>query len=126
MVQFILYVSDQEKSRDFYKQVLALEPSLDVPGITEFTFSESCKLGLMSENGIAKILGDKIPHPATGNGIPRCELYLHVDDVEETYNRAVQAGANEINPIQKRDWGDIVGYVSDTDGHIIAFACSAI
>ena len=124
MFQFILYVSNQHKSREFYKQVLNIEPSLDVPGMTEFTLSENCSLGIMPENGIAKILGDKTPHPSTGNGIPRCEIYLYVADCNEYYNRAIRAGAKEVNPVQKRDWGDTVGYVSDPDGHIVAFARS--
>ncbi len=33
---FILYVSDQQVSRDFYAAGLGLEPVLDVPGMTEF------------------------------------------------------------------------------------------
>ena len=122
MVQFIIYVSDQDRSRDFYRKVLNIEPALDVPGMTEFIFSESCRLGIMPETGIAKILGDKTLHPSLGNGIPRCEIYLHVNNVNEYYNRAIKAGAREINPVKKRDWGDTAGYVSDPDGHIIAFA----
>lgn len=121
-VEFILYVSNQSASRDFYKEVLQLEPSLDVPGMTEFVLNENCKLGLMPEAGIAKILSDKTPHPETGKGIPRCELYLSVTNVTEYFNRAINTGANVVSPIQKRDWGDTVGYVNDPDGHIIAFA----
>ncbi len=120
--EFIIYVSDQNKSRDFYKNVLLLEPVLDVNGMTEFQLSEYTKLGIMPEAGIAKILGDKTPHPASGNGIPRCELYLYVDNAIEYYQRAVNEGAKEISPVQARDWGDAAGYLSDLDGHIIAFA----
>ena len=54
MVEFILYVADQNRSRNFYAQVLQKEPSLNVPGMTEFDLNETCKLGLMPENGIAK------------------------------------------------------------------------
>lgn len=120
--EIILYVADQQKSRDFYSIILNKKPSLDVPGMTEFTLTESLKLGLMPENGIAKILSDKTPHPSSGNGIPRCELYILIDNLEETYNQAVKAGAKEISSIQDRDWGDRVGYLADFDGHIIAFA----
>jgi len=35
-VEFILYVADQEKSKLFYQNLFQLEPSLDVPGMTEF------------------------------------------------------------------------------------------
>ena len=121
-VEFILYVSDQSRSKEFYKTLLQLEPALDVPGMTEFQLNEYTKLGIMPEKGIAKILCDKTPHPEIGNGIPRCELYLNVENIEEYYNRAINAGAKEVSLIQERDWGDIVGYVSDLDGHIIAFA----
>jgi catechol 2,3-dioxygenase-like lactoylglutathione lyase family enzyme len=120
--EFILYVKDQQKSKDFYSRVLALEPSLDTDGMTEFMLSENTKLGLMPEKGIAKILGGKTPHPETGNGIPRCELYLYVDDANEYFSRSLENGAGEISPVAGRSWGDTAGYVSDPDGHVIAFA----
>lgn len=118
----ILYVADQQRSRDFYMEVLAQHPTLDVAGMTEFTLDESLKLGLMPENGIAKILGDATPHPATGWGIPRCELYILTETMEEMYNRAIEAGGREVSAIELRSWGDTAGYIADPDGHIIAFA----
>lgn len=121
-IQFILYVSDQEKSKHFYEELLSLKPALHVPGMTEFQLSEGTKLGLMPENGIATILSDKIPHPITGNGIPRCELYLKVKNTEDYIQRGIQLGAKMISPLQSRDWGDKAGYIADADGHIIAFA----
>ena len=120
--EFILYVADQHRSRDFYSAVLQKQPTLDVPGMTEFDLAEGLKLGLMPENGIAKILADKTPHPGSGNGIPRCELYILAGAAEESHHRALAAGAKEISPVSDRDWGDRVGYVADPDGHIIAFA----
>jgi predicted enzyme related to lactoylglutathione lyase len=122
MVEFILYVSEQNRSRNFYAQILQKAPSLDVPGMTEFDLNDTCKLGLMPENGIAKILGDHLPHPAIGSGIPRCELYLFVEDPEDACERAIRIGAKNISPSASRDWGHSVGYVSDPDGHILAFA----
>lgn len=90
--------------------------------MTEFKLAENCKLGLMPNNGIAKILSDKTPHPNEGNGIPRCELYLYVDDIELEFDNALKAGAKIISSIEARDWGDKVSYFADIDGHIIAFA----
>ena len=120
--QFILYVSDQEKSKQFYEKLLGIKPSLHVPGMTEFQLSETTKLGLMPENGIAKILGNSTPHPNTGNGIPRCEIYLKVKNANEYMKIGIQLGAKLISPLQQRDWGDKVGYLLDADGHVIAFA----
>jgi catechol 2,3-dioxygenase-like lactoylglutathione lyase family enzyme len=118
----ILYVSDQASSKRFYEAVLDKRPVLDVPGMTEFQISDNFLLGLMPENGIAKIICPKVPHPSTGKGIPRCELYLFVADPTESLERAVNNGAILISRSERRDWGDDVAYCSDPDGHIIAFA----
>lgn len=120
--QTILYVADQELSSKFYQNIFCCEPSLHVQGMTEFTFFDHCKLGLMPNVGIAKILADKTSHPSEGSGIPRCELYLRVDDVQVEFENALKSGAVLISPILDRDWGDTVCYFADPDGHIIAFA----
>ncbi len=121
-ILFILYVKDQQKSCSFYKSLLLQEPVLNVTGMTEFQLSDSTKLGLMPEEGIAKILKDIVPHPSKGNGIPRCELYMNVNNPEEYYKRAVKIGALPISDLMLRDWGDEAAYCADPDGHIIAFA----
>ena len=120
MVEFILYVAHQESSKAFYQLVLNKQPVLDVPGMTEFMLADNCKLGLMPESGIAKILNGKTPDPGSGSGIPRCELYLYTEDISGFYERLISAGGKEISPIEARSWGDKVGYFSDPDGHIIA------
>ncbi|MDY0077007.1 MAG: lactoylglutathione lyase [Bacteroidales bacterium] len=124
-IEFILYVTNQKKSTAFYQQLLEITPSLDVPGMTEFHLAERIKLGLMPENGIAKILEDKVPHPQQGSGIPRCELYLKVKNAAAYIQRGIQLGGKAISDLKSRNWGDTVGYIADLDGHIIAFAESA-
>ena len=125
-LEFILYVSNQEKSRDFYQILLLQNPNTDVPGMTEFALNEFVKIGLMPNDGIAKIITPALPHPNSGNGIPRCELYLQVENIKTVFEAAKQAGATEISPIALRDWGDFVGYLADFDGHIIALASKSI
>ncbi|MCB0365009.1 MAG: VOC family protein [Bdellovibrionaceae bacterium] len=120
----ILYVEDQERSRDFYSRVLMTKPVLDVPGMTEFLLGGPAVLGLMPNKGIKKLLGDVIVDPETGSGVPRAELYLVVEDPTIMFERAVKEGAKELSPFEMRDWGDRVAYVQDFDGHIIAFAQS--
>lgn len=122
MIEFILYVKDQETSSDFYSRLLRKTPVLNVPGMTEFHLTENCRLGLMPYSSIARILKDKTPDPSTGDGIPRCEIYLNVDDPEYEYKNALECNAGLISEIEERSWGDRVCYFSDPDGHIIAFA----
>lgn len=126
LVATILYVQDQKKSSEFYQKVFRKNPDLNVPGMTEFQISENCKIGIMPCSGIAKILRNKTPNPNQGNGIPRCELYLYVDNIQLEFENALKAKAKLISPIEDRDWGDKVCYFSDFDGHIIAFAEKSI
>lgn len=119
--EFILYVQDQQRSRDLYRVLLDREPVLDVPGMTEFDLG-GCKLGLMPASGIARIITPALPHPDAGHGVPRCELYLRVDDLDAAIARAMQAGLAVISPAAERDWGDRVAYFADPDGHVIALA----
>lgn len=121
-VEFILYVEDQERSALFYRELLKLEKSLHVPGITEFVLSEGCTLGIMPNAGIEKIIGKQMKAPQLGTGIPRCELYLFVDDVNDAFAHALSCGAISVSDVKVRDWGDTVGYVVDPDGHVLAFA----
>jgi uncharacterized glyoxalase superfamily protein PhnB len=76
----------------------------------------------MPVKGIMKILGETFPSTEAIKGVHKCELYLSVANIEECYSRALEAGAVELSPVALRNWGDRVGYLSDPDGHIIAFA----
>ena len=120
--EFILYVADQSRSARFYAALLGIEPRLDVPGMTEFTLSPTCKLGLMPETSIARIVSGPLPHPASASGVPRCELYLMVDDLDRAFKQAELAGARLVNAVSDRDWGHRVVYYADPDGHVIALA----
>ena len=121
-IMFIIYVKSQERSKCFYRELLEIEPSLDVPGMTEFRLSVNTTLGIMPEDGIVRLLEGNIPHPQGANGIPRCEIYLSVDSPDDCYNKLLKAGGSEISEGAIRSWGDYVAYGFDPDGHIIAFS----
>lgn len=121
----ILFVADQQRSTEFYSSVLGITPSLEVPGMTEFSIGETAILGLMPQEGIVRLLGGTIADPALAHEIPRCEVYLVVEDPDRFHERALAAGASELSPLSLRDWGHIAAYCSDLDGHVLAFACPA-
>jgi len=122
--QFILYVSNQAISTEFYSKILDKQPTLFVEGMTEFSLSKSTKLGLMPNDSITKLFPDTIPNPKKATHIPKCELYLEVPSVDKSYKQVLDLGVKPINSPKQRDWGDYVGYVMDFDGHIIAFYSS--
>ncbi len=119
---FILYVKDQGAATRFYTAVLAQQPRLHVPGMTEFDLAQGAVLGLMPEAGIRRLLGDAIADPSSAAGAPRAELYLLVDEPGDFHTRALCAGATEASPLLVRDWGHIAAYSVDPDGHVLAFA----
>jgi uncharacterized glyoxalase superfamily protein PhnB len=45
-------------------------------------------------------------------------IYLYVEDADETFNRAIAAGASAILPMADAFWGDRVGRVMDPAGHV--------
>jgi uncharacterized protein len=118
----IFYVEDQEASTAFYAAVLAEQPTLHVPGMTEFRLTDTAVLGLMPIAGIRRLLGERMPDPASAAGIPRAELYLYVDRPALYHERALRHGAMELSPPRPRSWGDLAGYSLDPEGHVIAFA----
>lgn len=122
---FILFVANQQRSTEFYSSVLGFSPSLDVPGMTEFSIGGTTILGLMPEKGVVRLLGNKIADPALARKVPRCEVYLLVTDPEGVHRRALAAGASELSPFARREWGHNAAYSIDLDGHILAFACPA-
>lgn len=121
----ILYVKNQEDSRSFYEKLFGFKPTLDVSGMTEFQLVNNVLLGLMPEDGIVRILKNRIQNPKEAKGVPRSEIYLFVDDPDEYYSRAINAGGTGISKTELRSWGDYVAYCADIDGHILAFARKA-
>jgi uncharacterized glyoxalase superfamily protein PhnB len=90
--------------------------------MTEFQLGPNHVLGLMPERGIRRLLGDALPDPAKGQGIPRVELYFRVENPEGMFAHAIKAGGKELSPVLERPWDARAGYFMDPDGHVVAFS----
>ena len=75
---------------------------IQIGGAVVMLADESAEIGLLG--------------PTTLGGTP-VTLYLFVDDVDETFARAVRAGATESRPVQDHFFGDRAGQVVDPFGH---------
>ena len=117
--EFILYVADQARAREFYAAVLGQDPVLDVPGMTEFDLGGAL-LGLMPQADIADLLGVA----PSGEG-QRCELYLRRPDAADMLARAATAGGRILSDLAPRPWRETVGYALDPDAHVLAVALPA-
>jgi PhnB protein len=62
-------------------------------------------------------------HPAAApDGSFPVAIYLYVEDVDATVERAFNRGAMLVVPIQTQVWGDGIGWVQDPAGHMWTIA----
>jgi predicted enzyme related to lactoylglutathione lyase len=120
-INFILYVTDQTRSTQFYAAVLGRRPTLDVPGMTEFELPGGAVLGLMPVRGIRHLLRPALDALHWSEEDLHAELYITVDDAEFYLRRAIQAGGRLLSEVVERDWGHRAGYLLDPDGYVVAF-----
>jgi len=49
-------------------------------------------------------------------------IYVYVEDVDKTVERAVAGGAKILFPVENQFWGDRIGWVMDPSGHVWTIA----
>jgi len=112
-----LVVKDTAKAIEFYKRAFGAEEKerFTLPGTNRIMHAE-LKIG-----DSILMLGEESPEtgcfsPASLKGTP-ASLYLYVEEVDNVFNRAVQAGAQVKMPVADMFWGDRGGQVTDPFGH---------
>ena len=53
----------------------------------------------------------------TPDGSSPVAIYVYVEDVDKTVERAITAGAKVVLPVQNQFWGDRIGWIMDPSGH---------
>jgi PhnB protein len=64
-------------------------------------------------------LASRAPKP---DGSSPVVIYVYVEDVDKTMERAVAGGATVLFPVQNQFWGDRIGWVMDPSGHVWTIA----
>ncbi len=111
-----LTVRDAARAIEFYQRAFGAKERVRMP-------MPDGRVGhaeLMIGNSIM-MLGDEFPQmgnksPQTLNGTP-VGFALYVKDVDEAFERAVEAGATVKEPVDNKFWGDRAGTVIDPFGH---------
>ena len=49
-------------------------------------------------------------------------IYVYVEDVDQTVERAIAGGAKVLLPVENQFWGDRIGWVMDPAGHVWTIA----
>jgi PhnB protein len=111
-----LIVDGAAEAIDFYKSVFGATERMrmDGPegkiGHAELTIDDSMIM-----------LADEHPEveaqsPATVGGSP-VSLHVYVEDVDDVFRRAIEAGAKETSAVEDRFYGDRLGSFEDPFGH---------
>jgi uncharacterized glyoxalase superfamily protein PhnB len=61
----------------------------------------------------------------SGAQAPAFEVCFVSDDVQASFDRAVEQGAQAVTPPQTKPWGQDVAYVRDADGNLVEIASPA-
>lgn len=64
-------------------------------------------------------VANRAPSP---DGSSPVVLYLYVEDVDRTAERAVAAGAKIVMPLSNQFWGDRTAWIVDPSGHVWTLA----
>jgi len=111
-----LIVDGANAAIDFYCSVLGASERMRLPmpdgrvGHAELELGDSIIM-LADENPQMEIRG-----PGAIGGTP-VSLHVYVEDSDATFERAVQAGAKALRPVEDRFYGDRSGQFQDPFGH---------
>jgi PhnB protein len=114
-----LVVDDAAAAIDFYVKAFGATELVRLPGPGGKLVHASVQI-----NGFMVMLNDDFPEMTDGRsttptalgGTP-VTLHLTVTDVDSWFQRAVDAGATVVTPLEEQFWGDRYGVVRDPFGH---------
>jgi predicted enzyme related to lactoylglutathione lyase len=117
MTTVTFYAQDLEAAKDWYAEFLATPPYFAVPGYYEFRVGDyEHEFGLIDH-----AYRPERAEPGPGGAI----VYWHVDDLRTTYDRLLELGATEYDPITTRGPGFVTASVVDPFGNVLGIMSNA-
>ena len=111
-----LSVNGAADAISFYKEILGAEERMRMPmpdgkiGHAEIEIGDSVvMIGDEMEGGVD-------PSPRTVGGSP-VALFVYVEDVDDVFRRALEAGANAVREPENQFYGDRIAMFDDPFGH---------
>lgn len=115
----LLYVDDVEKSMMFYSKAFGLEAAFlhESKQYGEMVTGPT-KLGFVHHD-VASSHDFEYEKVNATKKAPGFEIAFTSDNVEQSFNRAVKAGATAVSKPNKKPWGQTVSYVRDNSGFLV-------
>lgn len=115
-----LVVDDANAAIEFYKKAFGATEKLRMPMGDRIGHAEI----LIGDSHV--MLADEFPDMGhlspKSRGGTTVSLMLYVEDVDQAFKQAVDAGASETRPLENQFWGDRMGTVTDPFGHVWSLA----
>jgi lactoylglutathione lyase len=116
----MMYVRDVDASLAFYEAVLGVERlHIDEDGSYGDLEVGSTGLGFVAEWHADRHLDTSFRRNTPGEAPAGFELYFVVDDLDEAFARAIDAGAIVVMEPTGRPWGGRAAIVRDPDGILV-------
>lgn len=112
----ILYVSDLEKTKHFYGELLGLRQRNEFGTYIEYETGNTI-LSMNTRESGREIT--KLPIPDDLSNQQTFELGFVTEDVTGTVEKLRQAGVPILLEPTEKPWGQVVAYAADPDGHYI-------
>ncbi|MCP4311652.1 MAG: glyoxalase [Bacteroidetes bacterium] len=115
-----LFVRDLSRMVRFYNKVVGIEIEWDGNGPYAEFKHEGIRFAMYERKELPELLGQEPTFPAGINGT--FELAINVGkpaNVDETYNRLVNAGAKEIYTPRDEPWKMRSSMIADPEGNLI-------
>ena len=110
-----IITEDVRRLRDFYREVLQVEPQGD-DVFTAFQ-TEGAELAIFTRQGMQQMA----PGSMQGIGQGSCTLEFEVEDVDREYARLSSLNVPIVKPLTTQPWGRRSVWFRDPDGNIVNF-----
>jgi PhnB protein len=114
-----LVVGDAPAAIEFYVRAFGAEELGRVPGPDGRLIHAAVRINgstIMLNDDFPEMSGGKSMTPTSLGGTP-VTIHLTVEDVDAKFQRALDAGATVVTPLDDQFWGDRYGVVADPFGH---------
>jgi PhnB protein len=115
-VSAYLAIAGASGAIDFYRAVFGAEERVRMDGPDGKVGHAELQIGDSVVMLADEFPGMGAPSPTTLGGTP-VTLMVYVEDVDETFARALKAGATQVEPVEDKFYGDRSGQFLDPFGH---------
>ncbi|AGB01674.1 VOC family protein [Methanoregula formicica] len=114
LTAFVLFVSNIERSKRFYQNLLGLEIEMDLGVNVGFRNG----LALWQKDFALNVIHGKQTPPVKGNDI---EIYFETGSIEDAWETVCSQGVEVVHELREQPWGQRVFRVYDPDRFIVEF-----